>query len=53
MADVGVQYVLGTPAWAPDITFNDGTGDQYFITEIRGLGSPPIRTPIDNIPFGD
>lgn len=58
MADVGVQYVLGTPAWAPDITFNAGTDpydgtDKYYITEIRGLGSPALRTPVDNVPLGD
>ena len=27
------------------ITFNDGTDPQYYITEIRGLGSPELRTP--------
>lgn len=56
MADVGVTYVLTTPG--PDITFNsgvepfDGT-DKLYITEIRGLESPEIRTPVDPVPLGD
>ena len=51
MADVGVSYVLTTPG--PDITFNNGSADQFYITEIRGLGAPALRTPIDNVPLGD
>ena len=57
MADVGVQYVLTTPG--PDITFNQftepfvGNNDQYYISEIRGLGSPSMRTPTDPVPLGD
>ena len=51
MADIGVSYVLTTPG--PDITFNDGSPDQFYITEIRGLGAPALRTPIDNVPLGD
>ena len=35
------------------ITFNDGTDPQYYITEIRGLGSPELRTPQDNEPLRD
>lgn len=56
MADVGVVYTLTTPG--PDITFNqgidpfDGT-DKFYITEIRGLESPDLRTPTDLIPLGD
>ena len=57
MADIGVVYTLTTPGI--DITFNQytepflGNNDQYYITEIRGLESPALRTPIDNIPLGD
>lgn len=48
MADVAVQYTLSTSGG--NITFNDGTDDQFYITEIQGLGTPSIRTPIDNAP---
>jgi len=51
MADIGVQYVLTTPVLT--LTFNDGTADQFYITEIRGLGAPALRTPMDNVPLGD
>ena len=56
MADVGVVYQLTTPA--TDITFNATTvpfagQDQFYITEIRGLESPAIRTPVDPVPLGD
>lgn len=50
MADVGVPYVLTTPAGT--VTFNDGTADQFYITEIQGLGGTPIRAPMDDVPFG-
>ena len=51
MADVGVPYQLSTP-WGP-INFNDGGLDQFYITEVRGLGAPALRTPFDNVPLGD
>ena len=57
MADVGVQYALSTGSGT--ITFNQftepfiGNNDQYYITEIRGLGSPSMRTPTDPVPLGD
>lgn len=56
MADVGVQYVLTTPDGT--ITFNQFTDpfngqDQFYLSEIRGLGAPALRTPFDNIPLGD
>jgi len=56
MADVGVTYTLTTPG--PDIVFNQTTvpfnhRDQYYITEIRGLASPSLRTPFDPVPLGD
>ena len=51
MADVGVTYTLTTPGGT--VTFNDGLADQHYITEIRGLGSAALRTPIDNVPLGD
>lgn len=56
MADVGVVYTLTTPG--PDITFNQFTTpytkqNQFYITEIRGLAAPSIRTPTDPVPLGD
>ena len=51
MADIGVQYDLDTPGG--DISFNNGAADQIYIVTIGGLGSPAIRAPIDNVPFGD
>ena len=57
MADVGVVYTLTTPGGT--ITFNEftdpfvGDNDQWYITEIRGLGSPVMRTPVDPVPLGD
>ncbi len=55
MADVGVVYTLTTPG--PDITFNQYTEpftrhNQYYVTEIRGLESPSVRTPTDPVPLG-
>jgi len=50
MADVGVQYDLTTPAGT--IIFNDGSLDQFYITKVRGLGSPDLRTPMDKVPLG-
>ena len=56
MADVGVVYTLTTPG--PDIVFNQFTdpftgSDQFYITEIRGLAAPTLRTPFDNVALGD
>lgn len=56
MADIGVFYTLTTPG--TDITFNQYTEpwighDQFYITEIRGLESPSLRTPQDPVPLGD
>lgn len=56
MADIGVVYTLTTPGGT--VLFNDATdpfagADQFYITEIRGLGAPALRTPIDNVPLGD
>jgi hypothetical protein len=51
VADVAVPFVLTTPGGT--ITFNDDSADQHYITEIGGLGSAPVRAPIDNVPFGD
>lgn len=51
MADVGVSYTLTTPGGT--VVFNDGSADQHYITEIRGLGAPALRTPMDNVPLGD
>ena len=56
MADIGVTYTLTTPG--PDIIFNDGIEpfdgtDKYYLTDIRGLESPDLRTPMDPVPLGD
>lgn len=56
MADIGVAYTLTTPG--TDITFNQYTEpftrqNQYYLTEIRGLESPSLRTPTDPVPLGD
>jgi hypothetical protein len=51
MADVGVAYTLATPGGT--VFFNDGALDQFYITEVRGLAAPSLRTPMDNIPLGD
>lgn len=51
MADVGVQYTLSTPGGTID--FNDGSEDQFYISEIQGLGGAPVRAPMDDVPFGD
>ena len=51
MADVGVQYELSTPGG--NVFFNDGSDDQFYITEIQGLGGAPVRSPSDPVPYGD
>lgn len=51
MADVAVPYQLSTPA--STVNFNDGGLDQFYITVVRGLGAPALRTPFDNVPLGD
>lgn len=55
MADIAAVYTLTTPGGT--ITFNngdlrDGT-DKYWLQNIQGLDGVSIRTPIDNVPFGD
>lgn len=55
MADLGTQYTLVTDASTIDFNLGDlrdGT-DKYWIQTIQGLDMVPIRTPIDNVPFGD
>ncbi len=57
MADVGVIYTLTSPG-PGTVTFNTGIDpfdgrDKYYITEIRGLESADIRTPVDPVPLGD
>ena len=56
MADVGVTYTLTTSGGT--IIFNQFTDpfagqDQFYITEIRGLAAPALRTPFDNVALGD
>lgn len=55
MPDLAATYVLTTPGGT--ISFNlgdlkDGT-DKYWIQNISGLDQAPLRTPQDNVPFGD
>ena len=52
MPDISCVYTLTTPAGV--IYFNDGTADQYFITDIpQGLSGAPISAPIDEVAFGN
>lgn len=51
MADIGCPYTLTTPGGT--IFFNDGSIDQFYIQGITGLGTPPIRAPIDDVPYGN
>jgi hypothetical protein len=51
MPDIACPYTLTTPAGT--IYFNAGGADQYYIQGITGLGTPPIRAPIDDVPYGD
>lgn len=48
-------YTLATPGGT--IVFNSGTlkdgTDKYWLQNINGLDSPALRTPMDNVPFGD
>lgn len=51
MPDIACVYTLTTPGGT--IVFNDGSSQQFYIQGITGLGTPPIRTPIDDVPYGD
>jgi len=51
MADISCPYTLTTPAGT--IAFNDGSADQFYIQGITGLGTAPVRAPIDDVPYGD
>lgn len=52
MPDIACPYVLTTPGGT--ITFNDGSADQFYITNIPiGLAGAPIRAPIDNLAYAD
>ena len=51
MPDIAVPYVLTGPSSA--ITFNDGSADQFFITNLLGLAGAPIRAPIDDLAYTD
>lgn len=52
MPDLACPYVLTTPV--DTITFNDGSADQFYITDIpTGLAGAPIRAPIDNIAYAN
>jgi hypothetical protein len=50
MAEMSVVFTLTTPG--PDITFNAGSGDEYFLDPqmCSGLDGAPVRTTIDDAP---
>lgn len=56
MADVASQYTLTTSGHTiqfndyGDDKFNMYGPDEYYLTDIKGLDSPPRRTPTDNAP---
>lgn len=52
MADVACPYTLATLSGGT-IFFNDGSADQFYIQGITGLGTAPVRAPIDDVPYGD
>lgn len=51
MADIACPYTLATPGGT--VFFNDGSDNQFYIQGISGLGTPPIRAPIDDVPYGN
>lgn len=51
MSDIACPYTLTTPGGT--VYFNDGAAQQFYIQGITGLGTPPIRTPIDDVPYGN
>jgi hypothetical protein len=57
MADLACTYTLSTGSGT--IVLNQGTlgggstDDLYWVTAIHGLDGPTLRTPIDDVPFGD
>jgi hypothetical protein len=51
MPDVACPYTL--TASGGTINFNDGSAMQFYIQGITGLGTTPIRAPIDDVPYGD
>jgi len=56
MADLACQYTLTTPGGTiqfndyGDDKFNMYGPDEYYVTDVKGLDSPPRRTPTDNAP---
>jgi hypothetical protein len=54
MADPASEYVLSSSGGT--VTLNDGTfgaDDRYHLTDIPDLDDPPLRVPVDSVPFGD
>jgi hypothetical protein len=52
MPDLACPYTLTTPGGT--IAFNDGSADQFYITDIpAGLAGAPIRPPQDDVAYGD
>lgn len=50
MPDIACEYLLATPGG--NITFNDGSTDQFYIGNILGLAGTTLRTPQDDVPYG-
>jgi hypothetical protein len=50
MAEYSATFTLTTPG--PDITFNDGSGDDYFLDpqQCDGLDMAPVRSTVDDRP---
>lgn len=51
MADVACPYTLTTGSGT--INFNDGSTQQFYIQSVQGLGTAPMRMPIDDVGYGD
>ena len=55
MADLQASYTLTTGGG--NVTLNGGSlgtsSDLYWVSAIHGLDGPTLRTPIDDVPFGD
>jgi len=51
MTDIAVQHVMTTPGGT--ITFNDGSADQFYLSDFPGLDGTPARIVVDKTPFAD
>lgn len=48
MSDVASSYTFATPGGT--IVFNDGSTDEYYLTDITGLDQADVRNPNDDAP---